>query len=105
MSEKPISPLRRRMIERHERAQLRREDAQRLYPARQDVHSLPRPLAGYGYARGSSPFSAAPDADRRACAERSVAALRFFFTVTLDRPEMARHLTLVREPHKIPVGK
>jgi hypothetical protein len=25
----------------------------------------------------------------------SVAALRFFFTVTLDRPEMARHLTFV----------
>ena len=33
----------------------------------------------------------------------SVAALRFFFTVTLDRPEMARHLTFVREPRKIPV--
>ena len=33
----------------------------------------------------------------------SVAALRFFFTVTLDDPEMARHLTFVREPHKIPV--
>ena len=33
----------------------------------------------------------------------SVAALRFFFTVTLDRPEMARYLTFVREPRKIPV--
>jgi hypothetical protein len=33
----------------------------------------------------------------------SVAALRFFFTVTLDRPEMARHLTFVREPRRIPV--
>jgi integrase/recombinase XerD len=32
----------------------------------------------------------------------SVAALRFFFTVTLDRPEMVRHLTSVREPRKIP---
>src|SRR5437879_4893005 len=32
----------------------------------------------------------------------SVAALRFFFTVTLDRPEMARQLTFVREPRKIP---
>jgi hypothetical protein len=31
------------------------------------------------------------------------AALRFFFTVTLDRSEMARHLTFVREPRKIPV--
>ena len=38
---------------------------------------------------------------RPACVRRaingSVAALRFFFTVTLDRPEMARHLTFVRE--------
>jgi site-specific recombinase XerD len=32
----------------------------------------------------------------------SVAALRFFFTVTLDRPKMARHLTFVREPRKMP---
>jgi integrase/recombinase XerD len=32
----------------------------------------------------------------------SVAALRFLFTVTLDRPEMARHLTFVPEPRKIP---
>jgi len=33
----------------------------------------------------------------------SVAALRFLLHVTLDRPEMARHLTFVREPRKIPV--
>lgn len=33
----------------------------------------------------------------------AVAALRFFFTVTLDRPEFARGLVFVREPRKIPV--
>ena len=33
----------------------------------------------------------------------AVAALRFFFTVTLDRPDLARHLTFVREPRKLPV--
>jgi len=32
-----------------------------------------------------------------------VAALRFFFSVTCGRPEMARHLTLVRQPRKQPV--
>src|SRR5580704_4714712 len=32
----------------------------------------------------------------------SVAALRFFFTVTLDRPAIARHLSFVREPRKMP---
>ena len=35
-------------------------------------------------------------AARVATINGSVAALRFFFTVTLDRPEMARHLTFVR---------
>jgi hypothetical protein len=33
----------------------------------------------------------------------SVSALRFFFTVTLDRPNTARYLTLVREPRRLPV--
>ena len=33
----------------------------------------------------------------------SVSALRFFFTATVDRADMARHLTFVREPSKIPV--
>src|SRR5205823_10011539 len=33
----------------------------------------------------------------------SVAALRFFFTVTLGRANVARHLTLVREPRKMPL--
>ena len=33
----------------------------------------------------------------------TVAALRFFFTTTCDRPEMARHLRLVKQPQKLPV--
>jgi integrase/recombinase XerD len=32
----------------------------------------------------------------------AVAALRFFFTVTLDRPDLARRLTAVREPRRLP---
>ncbi len=50
MSDKPISPLRRRMIEDMTVRNFVREDAQRLYPARQDVHSLSWPRAGYGHA-------------------------------------------------------
>src|SRR5262249_5626245 len=34
----------------------------------------------------------------------AVAALRFFFTTTCGRPEMARHLRLVKQPQKLPVG-
>ena len=32
----------------------------------------------------------------------AVAALRFFFTVTLDRPELARRITIVGEPRRLP---
>ncbi len=32
----------------------------------------------------------------------AVSALRFFFTVTLDRPDLARRLTIVREPRRLP---
>jgi integrase/recombinase XerD len=31
-----------------------------------------------------------------------VTALRFFFKVTLDRPETTRHLVFVYEPRKLP---
>src|SRR6266478_4679855 len=31
----------------------------------------------------------------------SVSALRFFFTVTLDRPDLARRLTVVRQPRRL----
>ena len=31
----------------------------------------------------------------------SVSALRFFFTVTLDRPDLARRLTIVRQPRRL----
>jgi integrase/recombinase XerD len=32
----------------------------------------------------------------------SVSALRFFFTITLDRPDLSRRLVLVRHPRKLP---
>ena len=32
----------------------------------------------------------------------TVSALRFLFTVTLDRPELARRLTVVRQPRRLP---
>jgi integrase/recombinase XerD len=33
----------------------------------------------------------------------AASALRFLFTTTLDRPDLARRLTIVRQPRKIPV--
>src|SRR5260370_3720582 len=34
----------------------------------------------------------------------AVSALRFFFNVTLDRPDLARRLTVVRLPRRLPAG-
>jgi len=33
----------------------------------------------------------------------TVSALRFFFKVTLDRPDLAKHLSFIHEPRKVPV--
>ena len=105
MSQAPISPLRRRMIEdmtvrgfeektqsdyiRHVRNftlflgrspdQARSEDL-RLYQVHQREQGVQPPTMN-----------------------GAVAALRFFFATTCNRPEMARHLTLVRQPQKLPV--
>src|SRR6202158_5639953 len=35
----------------------------------------------------------------------AVSALRFFFTVTLDRPDLARRLTVVRQPRRLPAAE
>ena len=34
--------------------------------------------------------------------DNCLAGLRFFFTVTLDRPDLARRLTVVRQPRRLP---
>ena len=47
MPEKPISPLRQRMID-DMTARRFSEKVQGLRPARQNLRSLPRPIAGYG---------------------------------------------------------
>jgi integrase/recombinase XerD len=33
----------------------------------------------------------------------TISALRFFFKVTLDRPDLSRHLSTIHEPRKAPV--
>jgi integrase/recombinase XerD len=62
MTDKPISPLRRRMIEdmtvRHFA-----EKARTDYPSRQELRGLPRPLARYRQRRGPSSVSTAHDED------------------------------------------
>src|SRR5208282_4222732 len=104
MSEKPISPLRRRMI----------EDMTVRNFVEKTHNDYIRHVRTFTAFLGRAPDTAAPEDLRRFQLHQtqtgvrapsingSVAALRFFFTVTLDRPEMARHLTFVREPRRIP---
>ncbi len=103
MSEKPISPLRRRMLED---MNMRRfvPDTQREY-----IRAVKR-LATF---LGRSPDTATSEelrvfqlhltetAVQPPTINATVTALRFFFKVTLDRPETTRHLVFVYEPkHK-----
>src|SRR5271168_290569 len=104
MSENPISPLRRRMI----------EDMTVRNFVEKTRNDYIRHVRSFTAFLGRSPDTATPEDLRRFQLHQtqtgvrapsingSVAALRFFFTVTLDRPEMARHLTFVREPRKMP---
>ena len=104
MSEKPISPLRRRMLDD---MTMRRftPDTQRDY-----IRSVKK-LAAF---LGRSPDTATAE-DLRAfqlhltatgvrppTINTIVTVLRFFFKVTLDRPEITRHLVFVYEPRKLP---
>src|SRR6202051_5080587 len=105
MSEKPISPLRQRMI----------EDMSVRNFGEKTRNDYIRHVRIFTAFLGRSPATAMPEDLRRfqlhqtqtgvraPTVNGSVAALRFFFTVTLDRPEMARHLTFVREARKITV--
>ena len=55
-----------------------------------EVCGLPRPVAGYGDERGSSPLPAAMAQQQvsPSTINAAIAALRFFFTVTLERPDL-----------------
>jgi integrase/recombinase XerD len=105
MSETPISPLRRRMI----------EDMTVRNFVEKTRNDYIRQVRTFTAFLGRTPDTATAEDLRRFQLHQSqsgvrppsmnnaVAALRFFFAITLDRPEMARHLTFVREPRKIPV--
>lgn len=105
MTEKAISPLRRRMLE---------DMSVRKFGEKTQSDYI-RHVKNFTTFLGRSPDQAAPEDLRRYQVYQSeagvqpptmnstVAALRFFFTVTCTRPELARHLTLVRQPRKMPI--
>jgi integrase/recombinase XerD len=104
MSKTPISPLRTRMI----------EDMSVRKFGEKTQNDYIRHVKTFSTFLGRSPTTATPEDLRQyqvhqsragvqpPTVNSSVAALRFFFRVTLDRPEMSRHLTLVPQPRKLP---
>ena len=105
MSDKPISPLRQRMID-DMTARRFKEKVQKDYV---------RHVRTFAAFLGRSPDTATSEDLRRfqlhmaqqqispGSINAAIAALRFFFTVTLERPDLVRPLTTVNKPRKAPV--
>ena len=110
MSERPISPLRScwkhafgmAHARGHGGTQIRREDATRLYPPRRGFRQLPRSLARHGNGRRRFQVHLTEAGAQPPKFNSSASALRFFFGVTLDRPELAHRLARVHYPRKLP---
>ena len=106
MSNKPISPLRQRMID-DMTARRFKEKVQKDYV---------RHVRTFAALLGRSPATATSEDLRRyqlhlakqqissGSINAAIAALRFFFTVTLERPDLVRPLTIVNKPRKAPVA-
>ena len=105
MSSKPISPLRRRMIE---------DMTVRGFGEKTQSDYI-RHVKNFTMFLGRSPDTATGE-DLRAyqlhqretgvqapTMNSTVAALRFFFTFVCDRPELARYLRIVKQARKLPV--
>jgi integrase/recombinase XerD len=105
MNGETISPLRRRMIE---------DMTVRKFVEKTQTDYI-RHVKGLTIFVGRSPDTATAEDLRRyqlhltengvrpPSVNSAVSALRFFFSVTLDRPEVTKRLTFVAEPRKIPV--
>jgi integrase/recombinase XerD len=105
MTEQAISPLRRRMI----------EDMTIRKFAQKTLHDYVRRVKEFAIYLKRSPDTAKPEDVRgfqlhltssgagTPKINATVAALRFFFRVTLDRSDLGRHLSTIHEPRKAPV--
>src|SRR6202142_1446243 len=105
MTDQAISPLRRRMIEDMA--------IRKLAPKTQ--HDYVQRVKDFAAFLGRSPDTAKSEAVRGfrlhlawkgagpPKINATVSALWFFFNVTLDRPDLAKHLSFMREPRKVPV--
>ncbi len=105
MPHKPISPLRQRLID-DMTARRYGEKVQKAYV---------RHVRAFTHFLGRSPDTATKEDLRRfqlhlaqqqisaGSINAAIAGLRFFFTVTLERPDLVRPLTTVNKPREVPV--
>jgi len=105
MTEAPISPLRRRMID---------DMTMRKFAPRTQEGYI-RAVKGFSAFLGASPDTASFEDLRRyqlhlvstgtgvPTINHTVTALRFLFMVTLRKPELVAYLPFVREPRRLPV--
>ena len=94
MTDEAMSPLRRRMIEDMTIRKFAPKTQHDYIRSDQELRRVPRPLAGHGELRGRAPLPAASGGERRSACRPSistVAALRFFFRVTLERHDIVEH--------------
>jgi len=101
----PISPLRQRLI----------DDMNMRHFGRETQRNYIRDVARFASWLGRPPDTATGEDLRRFQIEQSdagmtaptmnsiVSALRFFFTFTLDRPDLARKLYRMKHPRKLPI--
>jgi integrase/recombinase XerD len=101
----PVSPLRQRMI----------DDMNMRHFGRETQRNYIRDVGRFATFLGRPPDTATAEDLRRFQVEQRetgvpvptmnsvVSALRFFFTQTLDRPDLARRLVRVSHPRKLPV--
>ena len=105
MTDQAMSPLRRRMIEDM--------TIRKLAPKTQ--HDYLQRVKNFAAYLGSSPDTASSEDVRRyqlhltasgvgvPTINQTISTLRFFFKVTLGRPDLVERATFVREPRKLPV--
>ena len=105
MTDEAVSPLRRRMI----------EDMSIRKFAAKTQHDYVQRVKDFATFLGRSPATSEAEDVRRfrlhltangagtPKINATVAALRFFFKVSLDRPDLTKHLSFIHEPRKPPV--
>jgi site-specific recombinase XerD len=105
MTDQAISPLRRRMIEdmaiRKLAAKTQHDYVQRVKDFAEFLDRSPAKASKEDVRRYQ--LHLASTGARTPKINATVSALRFFFDVTLDRPDLAKQMTFVYEPRKVPV--